>query len=116
MKARYALALRAARVTATVLVMLVPAVLAGVFLAAVRGSGTGRRHVSRRVATLLMALGPTFVKAGQVLGTRRDVLPAALCDELSVLQDSVTPLDEAQTAAALRAAYGDDAGEVFAEL
>ena len=36
-----------------------------------------------------MTLGPTFVKAGQVLGTRRDVLPAALCDELSVLQDSV---------------------------
>src|SRR5262245_38779005 len=96
MRAWFALAARAVRVTATVVGMLVPAVLAGLVRAALRGRDAGRRHVYRRLTALLMALGPTFVKAGQVLGTRRDVLPAALCDELSVLQDSVAPLDEAQ--------------------
>lgn len=116
MRARWALALRAARVGLLVVGVLVPAVLSGLVRAVVSGRAAGRRHVYRRLTALLMALGPTFVKAGQVLGTRRDVLPAALCDELSVLQDSVAPLDAAQTAVALTAAYGADVDDVFAEI
>jgi ubiquinone biosynthesis protein len=54
-----------------------------------------------------MRLGPTFVKAGQILGTRRDVLPPMLCDELSVLTDSVGALTPAQSRAALAEVYGD---------
>jgi len=116
MKTRFALTLRAVRVGATVVAILVPAVLSGLVRSVSQGRDAGRQHVYRRVTALLMALGPTFVKAGQVLGTRRDVLPAALCDELSVLQDSVAPLDAVRTAVALEAAYGGAVDDVFAEI
>ncbi|MBF6331909.1 ABC1 kinase family protein [Nocardia transvalensis] len=116
MKARFALAKRAVRVTATVVTILVPAIIGGIARGVRHGRAAGWRHVYRRSAVLLMTLGPTFVKAGQVLGTRRDVLPPALCDELSTLQDSVAPLDEARTAVALAEAYGTEVDDVFAEL
>lgn len=100
----------------TVTAVLAPSVLSGLFRSAVGGRAAGRLYLYGRLTALLMLLGPTFVKAGQVLGTRRDVLPPALCDELSVLQDSVAPLDERGTAVALREAYGDEVDDVFAEL
>ncbi|MEV4005786.1 AarF/UbiB family protein [Actinomadura sp. NPDC049753] len=106
-----ALAGRGARVMAIVVVTLVPAVVAGLVRTAMRGRAAGRRYLYRRTAVLLMRLGPTFIKAGQVLGTRRDVLPAALCDELSVLQDSVAPLNRAETRRAFAEAYGPRAAE-----
>ncbi len=48
---------------------------------------------------LLAELGPTFVKLGQVLSTRADLLPSDFIDELSVLQDQapVVPLSEIET-------------------
>jgi len=104
---RRALLGRAAYVVAVATVVLVPALL--------RSLVRGRRYRYRRLVYLVTRLGPTFVKAGQVLGTRRDVLPAALCDELSVLQDNVPPLDTRQTARALREAYPDP-DAVFAEF
>lgn len=91
---------------AIVAVTLVPAGVVGLVRTALRGRTAGRRYLYRRTAVLLMRLGPTFIKAGQVLGTRRDVLPAALCDELSVLQDSVAPLNRAETRRAFAEAYG----------
>lgn len=100
------LAARAARVLATVVVLGAAALPGTVGLTLLRGPAAGRRHLYRRITRLLVALGPTFVKAGQVLGTRRDVLPAALCDELSLLQDSVGPLTPDQTRRGLAEAYG----------
>ncbi|MFE9105982.1 ABC1 kinase family protein [Actinomadura geliboluensis] len=100
------LAARAARVLATVVVLGAAALPGTVGLTLLRGPAAGRRHLYRRITRLLVALGPTFVKAGQVLGTRRDVLPAALCDELSLLQDSVGPLTAEQTRRGLAEAYG----------
>ena len=38
-----------------------------------------------------MELGPIFVKFGQALSTRRDLLPADIADELAKLQDNVPP-------------------------
>lgn len=111
-----ALAGRTGRVLGVAVLILVPAVLGALLRALVGGRRTGRRWMFRRLTVLLMALGPTFVKAGQVLGTRRDVLPADLCDELSVLQDSADPLDLHQTRRALTEAYGADAGKVFATI
>jgi len=79
---------------------------------------TGRRahagrYLSRRVVAVVQELGPVFVKVGQILGTRRDVLPAPLCDELRRLHADVAPM----TPAAARSAFADlydDA--VFREL
>jgi ubiquinone biosynthesis protein len=51
------------------------------------------RALSRgaRLRLALTELGPIFVKAGQVLSTRRDLVPADIADELSLLQDQVAP-------------------------
>ncbi|MDE2248073.1 MAG: ubiquinone biosynthesis regulatory protein kinase UbiB [Xanthomonadaceae bacterium] len=45
----------------------------------------------QRLGMALTELGPIFVKAGQVLSTRRDLIPADIADALSLLQDQVTP-------------------------
>ncbi|GAA2714974.1 ABC1 kinase family protein [Micromonospora olivasterospora] len=116
MAGRVALAVRAAHTVVVSLGVLVPAVVSAAVLAAVRGREAGLRHVYRRSTGLLMRLGSTFVKAGQVLGTRRDLLPPAFCDELSVLQDAVAPLDDAGTRRALVEAYGTAEPDLFAEL
>ncbi|WP_460346488.1 ABC1 kinase family protein [Actinoallomurus acanthiterrae] len=105
-----ALVIRGVRVLATTAAVLLPAAFVGLLCTALRRRAAGRRYVFRRFAGLLMTLGPTFVKAGQVLGTRRDVLPPALCDALSVLQDSVVPLDAGQTRQAFAEAYPECAG------
>jgi len=46
-----------------------------------------------RLAAAMVELGPTYVKLGQVLSTRPDVLPAAWCTALETLQDNVTSVD-----------------------
>ncbi|WP_107657248.1 ABC1 kinase family protein [Nocardia suismassiliense] len=116
MRTRFALTLRAVRVTGTVVAVGVPALAGGSVRRLRHGPAAGRRFVYHRLVALLMLLGPTFVKAGQVLGTRRDLLPPALCDELSLLQDSVAPLNAAQTAVALAEAYGAEVDDVFASV
>ncbi|MGW4393743.1 ABC1 kinase family protein [Amycolatopsis nivea] len=116
MALRAGLVVRAVRVLATAAAVLGPAAVRALFLTAVRGRETAPGYFCARVTVLLTRLGPTFVKAGQVLGTRRDVVPVAMCDALSVLQDSVAPLDAAETALALKEAYGSESDEVFAEL
>lgn len=46
-----------------------------------------------RIRMVLQELGPSFIKFGQVLSNRQDVLPQDLIDELTCLQDNVMPLD-----------------------
>jgi ubiquinone biosynthesis protein len=69
-----------------------------------------------RLRLALEALGPIFVKFGQMLSTRRDLIPADIADELARLQDRVPPFPSAQALAVLREAYGREAREVFAEF
>ena len=69
-----------------------------------------------RLRLALEALGPIFVKFGQVLSTRRDLLPVDLADELAKLQDQVPPFPSAQALTVLEHAFGKPVGEVFADF
>jgi ubiquinone biosynthesis protein len=72
---------------------------------------TAPRAVRLRLA--LEALGPIFVKFGQVLSTRRDLLPADIADELARLQDRVPPFAAEQVSVILERVYGKPVAQVF---
>lgn len=61
-------------------------------------------------------LGPTFVKLGQILSTRPDLLPEAYIAELTQLRDHVKPFPFAEAEAILAEEYGRPASEVFAAI
>ena len=69
-----------------------------------------------RLRLALEALGPIFVKFGQVLSTRRDLLPPDIADELARLQDRVPPFSSDVAVAELTAAYGAPVEAVFARF
>jgi ubiquinone biosynthesis protein len=69
-----------------------------------------------RLRQALETLGPIFVKFGQVLSTRRDLLPSDIADELARLQDSVPPFPAEQAKAILHRVYGRPATQVFDEF
>ena len=64
----------------------------------------------------LEKLGPIFVKFGQVLSTRRDLLPPDFADELARLQDRVPPFPAAQARELVEKAFGKSIDEVFARF
>ena len=59
-----------------------------------------------RLRLALQELGPIFVKFGQILSTRRDLVPPDIADELTQLQDRVAPFDGMQARALVEAALG----------
>ena len=74
----------------------------------------GSRAVRLRRA--LETLGPIFVKFGQMLSTRRDLVPTDIADELAKLQDQVPPFSWASVAQTLERVYGKPAESVFATI
>jgi ubiquinone biosynthesis protein len=66
-----------------------------------------------RVRRALEDLGPIFVKFGQILSTRRDLLPDDIAKELSRLQDRVPPFPGAKARAIVEKVYGKPVSEVF---
>ena len=73
------------------------------------------RTRGRRLREALETLGPIFVKFGQVLSTRRDLLPLDIADELAKLQDQVPPFPSALARGGDRAlARPADSGKCFA--
>lgn len=77
-----------------------------------------REHLSHGEALRksLEALGPIFIKFGQALSTRPDILPPEIAFELSKLQDKVPPFPSEQAMAIIEQAYGLSPYEVFAEF
>ncbi|NDU85739.1 MAG: ubiquinone biosynthesis regulatory protein kinase UbiB [Ferrovum sp.] len=78
-----------------------------------------RRFSTPRAVRLRLALeqlGPIFVKFGQALSTRRDLIPPDIADELARLQDQVPPFPGAQAIEILEKIYGRPVSEVFAEF
>jgi len=88
-------------------------------LGLVRALRFGRKLDAPRGARLRMALealGPIFVKFGQVLSTRRDLLPADVADELARLQDDVPPFASALAIQEIERGLGRSIDQVFAEF
>jgi len=69
-----------------------------------------------RIRRALEDLGPVYVKFGQILSTRRDLLPDDIAEELSKLQDQVPPFPGAQAQAIVEKVLGAPVGELFAEF
>ncbi|HEY2465031.1 MAG TPA: ubiquinone biosynthesis regulatory protein kinase UbiB [Steroidobacteraceae bacterium] len=67
-----------------------------------------------RLRLALQELGPIFVKFGQALSTRRDLLPVDIADELAKLQDRVPPFPGAMAIAMIEKTFGRPLGEIFA--
>ncbi len=70
----------------------------------------------KRIREALEELGPVFVKFGQILSTRRDLLPDDIALELAKLQDQVKPIPNQQAWQILHNAYGCAPEQVFAEF
>jgi predicted unusual protein kinase regulating ubiquinone biosynthesis (AarF/ABC1/UbiB family) len=83
------------------------------------GTEAKERQLERQGAWLrenLIALGPTFIKIGQALGTRADLLPLAYVKELSTLQDRVPPFPTSEAFARIEAELGRKLSEAYAEI
>jgi ubiquinone biosynthesis protein len=73
-----------------------------------------RATSARRFRELLAELGPTFIKLGQILSARPDILPPDFIAELSKLQDDAPPLAVEQVLALIEQAFGTPATQLFA--
>ncbi|MCD0445449.1 AarF/UbiB family protein [Glycomyces sp. A-F 0318] len=73
-------------------------------------------EMARALRRALDDAGVTFVKLGQILSTRRDLLPAAYIAELSKLQDQAAPVPGESAVRLVEAAAGAPVGEVFASF
>jgi len=71
---------------------------------------------AERLRMALEALGPIFIKFGQILSTRRDLLPQDIADELAKLQDQVPPFSSSLVLATLERVYGKPVNEVFLQF
>src|SRR5690242_15185054 len=76
------------------------------------------KSISRgeRIRRALEDLGPIFVKFGQMLSTRRDLLPLDIADELAKLQDRVPPFPGTQARAIVETAFAKPVSELFEEF
>ncbi len=69
-----------------------------------------------RLRMALQELGPVYVKFGQILSTRRDLLPQDIADELALLQDQVPPFPGDQARDIIEDALGKPVSEIFASF
>jgi ubiquinone biosynthesis protein len=69
-----------------------------------------------RIRRALEDLGPIFVKLGQLISTRRDLVPADIADELAVLQDNVPPFPTEHARQIIEKSLGRPIDQVFAKF
>ncbi len=75
------------------------------------------KPLGERIRLALQQLGPVWIKFGQMLSTRRDLLPQDIAEELALLQDQVAPFDGEQAKRIIEHALEiDDIGEIFSEF
>ncbi len=71
------------------------------------------QHIPQRFVSDLLRLGPTFIKIGQILSTRPDVLPQEYVKALAVLQERVPPFAFDDVTSIVRETFGQDIQKVF---
>ncbi len=69
-----------------------------------------------RIRLALEELGPIFVKFGQVMSTRRDLLPPDIGEQLSLLQDQVAPFPSAEARRLIEGSLSQPVAELFADF
>ena len=74
------------------------------------------RARAREAANLLVDLGPAFIKAGQALSTRPDIVPPLLLEELAQLQDQLPGFDSALAMACIEEDLGAPIGAIYDQL
>ncbi len=83
--------------------------------------GTASREIERltqaaRVRLVLEELGPTFIKLGQLLSTRSDIVPSDILEELKKLQDRIPPVPSEEITAQIHRELGYPVEELFKEF
>lgn len=81
-----------------------------------RATTPNHAHDAAQMREALESLGPIFIKVGQVLSTRPDLLPADYIRELSHLQDNITPMDTAVIRAEIEAQLGCSIDAAFSDF
>jgi predicted unusual protein kinase regulating ubiquinone biosynthesis (AarF/ABC1/UbiB family) len=90
-----------------------------VYRGGAEGTDAKERQLERQGLWLkehLIKLGPTFIKIGQALGTRADLLPLAYIKELVLLQDQVPPFPNEEAFARIESELGRAVEEAYAEI
>ncbi len=80
------------------------------------GSGSESKPVGRKICLMCEELGPTFIKLGQMLSLRADLIPELIADELRQLQDQVTPVPPEAIKKIIADELGAPAETVFASF
>ncbi len=74
------------------------------------------RHDKKRLARAMARLGPSYIKLGQFLATRPDIVGPNAAQELEELQDRVAPFPQEQALATIEAAFGVPVANLFTEI
>ena len=75
-----------------------------------------RKSIGERTRLMLIELGPTFIKLGQLLSARQDILPKSFTDELAKLQDQVPPFSMDEVRNLIKQELGDELEAFFSEF
>ncbi len=93
-----------------------PALRWGLRRVAGRGGEAAGKRPGERLAAALLTLGPSFIKLGQAMSVRPDLVGDDIADDLTALQDRLEPFPGAQARAAIAEEFGRPAEELFSEF
>ncbi len=79
-------------------------------------SAGNKTNRAEKIRTIIEKMGPIYIKFGQLLSTRRDLLSEDIADELAKLQDSVAPFDFEIADKILKNYYKDKLEDIFSEI
>ena len=80
------------------------------------GARRGDKRVGERLAAGFEKLGPAYVKLGQFMATRPDIIGFELAGDLARLQDKMPPFSDMEARAEIEKAFGQSVGDLFADF